>query len=96
MLLFTTVYKRSWLTEVVDQLTAPVKLAVFRPSQNQEKSESALPQLSRGSNNTTWPRNSGQAEPPETSTYKWLAVRFALMEPQLYLIINKQQITETI
>ena len=47
MLLFTTVNKRSWFIEVVDQLTAPVKLAVFRPSQNQEKFESALPQLSR-------------------------------------------------
>ena len=61
MLLFTTVNERSW----VDQLTAPVKLAVFRPSQNQEKSESALPQLSRGLNNATWTRKSGQVDPPE-------------------------------
>ena len=34
MLLFTAVNKRSWVIEVVDQITASVKLAVFRPSQN--------------------------------------------------------------
>ena len=45
MLLFTTVNKCSWRIEVVDQLTAPVKLAVFQPRQNQEKSKSAFLQL---------------------------------------------------
>ena len=60
-MLFITV-KRSSRTEVVDQLTALVKLAVFRPSLNQETSKSAFPQLSRRSNNATWT--------PETSTYK--------------------------
>ena len=79
MRLFITVNKRSRVIEVVDQLTAPVKLAVFQPSQNQEKSESALPQLSRGSNNTTWAQKSGQADPPETSIYKFIAVRHALI-----------------
>ena len=69
-MLLTTVKKRSWRIEVVDQLTAPVKLAVFRPSLNKEMSESAFPQLFRGSNNASWTRNSGQADPPETSTYK--------------------------
>ena len=70
MLLFKTLNKRSGRIEEVDQLTAPVKLAVFRPSQNQEKSESVLLQLSCGSNNTTCTRKSRQADPPETSTYK--------------------------
>ena len=74
-MLFTTVNKRSWRIEAVDQLRAPVKLAVFRPTQNREKSESAFPQLPRGSNNAMWTQKSGQADPPETSTYKWLAAR---------------------
>ena len=71
-MLFTTVYKRSWRIEVVDRLTAPVKLAIFRPALNQETSVSAFPQLSCGSNNATWTRKSEQAE---TSTCKWLAAR---------------------
>ena len=82
MLLFTTVNKRSWVIEVVDQLTVPVKLVVFRASQNQEKSESALPQLSRGSNNAMWTRKSGLADPPETSICKWLAAWQSLIGPQ--------------
>ena len=35
MLLFTTVNKRSWLIEVVDQLTAPLKFAGTKRSPNQ-------------------------------------------------------------
>ena len=80
-MLFTIVNERSRLTEVVDQLTASVKVVFFRPSQNQENSKSALPQLSCGSNNATWTRKSGQADPPETSTYKWLAARHVLIRP---------------
>ena len=87
-MLFTTVNKPSWRIEIVDHLTALVKLAVFQPSQNQEKSESAFPQLSRGSNNATWTRKSGQADPPETSTYKWLAARHALIGPHIYQLLN--------
>ena len=67
-MLFTTVNKRTWRIELVDQLTAPVKLVVFQPSLNQETSVSAFPQLSCGSNNATRTRKSGQADPPETST----------------------------
>ena len=55
-MLFTTVNKRPWRIEVVDQLRALVKLSVFRPNQNQETFESAFPQLSRGSNKATWTR----------------------------------------
>ena len=73
MLLLTTINKRSRVIEVLDQLTAPVKLVVFRPSQNQVNPELVLPQLSRGSNNATWTRKSGQTDPPETSIYKRLA-----------------------
>ena len=83
-MLFTTVNKRTWRIELVDQLTAPIKLAVFRLSLNQETSVSAL-LYSRGSNNATWTRRSGQADPPETSTYKWLAARYALIGPRLVL-----------
>ena len=90
-MLFTTVNKRSWRIEVVDQPTAPVKLAVFWPSQNQEKSESALSQLSRGSNNAMWTRKSGPADPPETSTYKWPAARHTLIGPQSDRNIQKNQ-----
>ena len=74
--------KCSWVIEVVDQLTVPVKLAVFRPSQNQEKCESALPQFSRGLNNATWVRKSEQANPPETSIYKQPTVWHVLIGPQ--------------
>ena len=65
-MLFKTVNKRSWRIEVVDQQIAPVKLAVFRLSLNQEKSESAFFRLSRGTNNATGTHKSGQADPPET------------------------------
>ena len=62
-MLFTTVNKRIWRTELVVQLTAPVKSALFRPSLNQEMSVSAFPQFSCGSNNAMWTRKSGQADP---------------------------------
>ena len=44
-MLFTTDNKRTWRIELVDKRTAPVKLAVYRPSLNQETSASALLQL---------------------------------------------------
>ena len=83
------VNKRSKPIEVADQLTVLVNLAVFIPSQNQEKSESALSQLSRGSNNTTWARKSGQADPPETLTYKWLAALHALIGPFIQFSMSR-------
>ena len=79
MLLFTTVNNRFWVIEPVDQLTAPVKMAIFRSSQTKEKSQSALHQLYRGSNNKTLVRISGQADSPETSICKWLAAPHALI-----------------
>ena len=59
MLSFTTVNKRSLVIEVFNRLITPVKLAVFRPSQDQEKSELALLRLSPWSNNAMWTRKSG-------------------------------------
>ena len=44
-MLFKVDNKRTWRIEFVDQRTAPVKLAVLRPSLNQETSVSALFQL---------------------------------------------------
>ena len=61
---YTPVNKCFWIIKVVDELTTLVSLAVFRPSQNGDKSEPA---------NTIWAQEIWWAGSPETSAYKWPA-----------------------
>ena len=80
-MLFTTVNKRIWCIELVDQLTAPVG-CLSDPAWTKTRPYQLIPNFPVRSNNATWIRKSEQADPPETLTNKWLAARHALIGPQ--------------